>query len=100
MGCRLDAGGLSNAVHALEQTMVESCDAMILNKFGACEAEGDGFVSVLADAVMADVPTVIGVSERKRAALVSFVGAPVESLALSATHVVDWVYAAIRSKPD
>lgn len=93
-GCRLDAGGLSSAVHALEAQMSRPYDAMILNKFGAREVEGEGFVPALAEALIANVPTLIGVGDSKRGALESFLDAPVRALPLCEKQLVDWVLSA------
>lgn len=90
-GCRLDAGGLSQAVHALERGLEHPFDVMILNKFGAREAEGAGFAPALAQAVLAGVPVLIGASPGKHPALEAFVGASVPVLTAEAAALLSWV---------
>ncbi|MEE4187403.1 MAG: DUF2478 domain-containing protein [Roseobacter sp.] len=96
LGCRLDAAGLAGAVHALEQSMRAPYDMMVLNKFGIREVEGEGFRPALAEAIMADVPVLVGVARSKHAALEAFIGAPVQILPPCHTRVLDWASEALK----
>lgn len=63
-GCALDPHALLGAMADARERLGESVDVLLLNKFGKAEGEGSGFRSLIADAVSAAIPVVIGVPRR------------------------------------
>lgn len=94
-GCRLDAAALEQAVALVEVSLARGADLLILNKFGKHEAAGRGFRPVIATALEAGIPVLIGVSAINRAAFCAFTGglaAPVEP---QLAPVMAWAHAAV-----
>jgi hypothetical protein len=90
-GCRLDPNALETAVGAVEARMANGADCLIINKFGKHEAEGRGFRSVIAEAVMQGIPVLVGVNGLNAAAFSDFAGGMAEDLPPDATHLLDWL---------
>jgi nucleoside-triphosphatase THEP1 len=63
-GCALDIGQLVVAMQKVRAALAEKPDLVILNKFGKTEAEGGGFRPLIADAIEAGLPMLIGVPWR------------------------------------
>lgn len=63
-GCRLDREAIASAATLMERRLREGCDLLIVNKFGRSEAEGTGLREVITQAVMHEIPTVVGVPRR------------------------------------
>ena len=61
-GCRLNPDALETAVAATETQLSAGADCVIINKFGKQEAEGRGFRPVIAEALAADIPVIVGVN--------------------------------------
>jgi len=74
-GCRLDPAALEQAVAESEARLTAGCDLVIVNKFGKHEAEGRGFRALIAEAVAAGVPVLVGVNARNAPCLAEFLGA-------------------------
>jgi len=74
-GCRLDPEALEQAVAEAEARLTAGADLVIVNKFGKHEAEGRGFRALIAEAVAAGVPVVVGVNGLNAARLAAFLGA-------------------------
>jgi hypothetical protein len=94
-GCRLDAGGLTEAAALIERSIRSaSPDLVILNKFGKAEAEeGGGLRDAIAAALEADVPVLIGVAESYVPALKDFAG---DLCAIAADEAAAWRWLATR----
>lgn len=75
-GCRLDPEALEQAVAEAEARLMAGVDLVIVNKFGKHEADGRGFRALIAEAVAAGVPVVVGVNGLNAARLTEFLGAP------------------------
>jgi hypothetical protein len=73
-GCRLNHGALAHACALLSNALAAGADLMVLNKFGRTEVEGGGLRSVMAEALNANIPVVIGVPRRNLAAWREFAG--------------------------
>lgn len=74
-GCRLNPEGLEGAVAAVSAAMeAERPDLLIVNKFGKHECLGRGFRPVIAEAVAADIPVLVGVNALNLPELQGFVG--------------------------
>lgn len=63
-GCALDVSQLVAAMQKVRVSLDEKPDLVILNKFGKTEAEGGGFRPLIADAIEAGLPMLIGVPWR------------------------------------
>ena len=61
-GCRLDPDAFARIDAWLERAVHERVDLLFINKFGKEEARGRGLRPVIADALLADIPMIIGVS--------------------------------------
>jgi len=73
-GCRLDPNAFACIDAWVERAVLERVDLLIINKFGREEAHGRGLRSVIADALIAEIPLVIGVSTRNLCDFLAFVG--------------------------
>jgi len=60
-GCRLNPDALVGAVEEVRATLGPHVEALLLSKFGKSEAEGSGFRPLIAQALEAGVPVIIGV---------------------------------------
>ncbi|MCC0080391.1 MAG: DUF2478 domain-containing protein [Rhodobacter sp.] len=94
-GCRLDPSALETAVAHVDRGMSGPIDMLILNKFGKHEAEGRGFRPLIADAVMRDIPVLVGVNGLNRAAFLDFVGGEARCLDPRLDALTDWCHAAL-----
>jgi len=72
-GCRLDAGALETAVAEVAARMA-GARLLIVNKFGKHEAEGRGFRALIAEALAAGVPVLLGVNAMNMQAFQEFAG--------------------------
>lgn len=88
-GCRLDPDGLERAVAAVTQGL-DGADLLILNKFGKHEAEGRGFVPLIAEALSRDIPVLLGISKLNRAAFDAFAAGAATSLPAERIAILDW----------
>ncbi len=71
-GCRLNTGALAAAAARLLGQIDQGADLLVLNKFGKAEAEGGGMRDVIAAAILADIPVLLGVGESMVEALQDF----------------------------
>jgi nucleoside-triphosphatase THEP1 len=79
-GCRLDPDAFARIDAWVKRAVFERVDLLIINKFGKEEAHGRGLRPVIAEALIAEIPLVIGVSTRNLLDFLTFVEA-------SATHL-------------
>lgn len=63
-GCALDLAQLTAAMQKVRISLNAKPDLVILNKFGKTEAEGGGFRPLIANAIEAGLPMLIGVPWR------------------------------------
>lgn len=73
-GCRLDHGAMAHAESLCAAALERGPDLLILNKFGKTEGEGGGFRPLMACAIEAGLPLVIGVPIRNLGAWRDFSG--------------------------
>jgi hypothetical protein len=90
-GCRLDPGALETAVHLVEQSMTTGCDLLLVNKFGKHEAEGRGFRNVIAEAMVREIPVLVGLNPLNREAFQDFTGGLAEELPPDEAVLLDWL---------
>ena len=94
--CRLDTAALVQAGLGVERALAAGADLLIVNRFGKQEAQGGGLRSVIAEALVADVPVLLGVSELNLDACLAFAGGPAARLDASQDAIVAWCRDAIR----
>lgn len=94
-GCRLDPAVLETAVGLVEMQLKTAPELLIVNKFGKHEADGRGFRSVIAEAILRDIPVLVGVNYLNLNAFQEFVGSEATELAPSRKVLVSWLQAAL-----
>ena len=95
-GCRLDPDAFARIDAWIERAVLERVDLLIINKFGREEAHGRGLRSVIAEALIAEIPLVIGVSIRNLCDFVTFVGDAATCLRPDIEAITAWSRNAIE----
>jgi len=95
-GCRLDPNAFARIDAWIERAVFERVDLLIINKFGREEAHGRGLRSVIAKALIAEIPLVIGVSTRNLCHFRTFVGASATHLKPDIEAITAWCRNAIE----
>jgi hypothetical protein len=72
-GCRLDADALEAAVAEVARRL-PGAEALIVNRFGKQEQTGRGFVPLIAQALEAGLPVLVGVNAANLPAFLAFAG--------------------------
>jgi nucleoside-triphosphatase THEP1 len=88
-GCQLDPSALEAAV-AMTSARLEGADVLIINKFGKHEAEGRGFRDVIAQAVMRDIPVIVGMNGLNVEAFMTFCDDEAVAVDASLPALLDW----------
>jgi hypothetical protein len=96
-GCRLDAGVLEAAVAATLDRL-EGADLLVVNKFGKQEAEGRGFVPVIAEAMARDLPVLVGVNPLNQGAFHAFAGGLAQDLDPMPEAIATWATVLLRAR--
>ena len=89
-GCRLDADALETAV-AEVQRRLPGARALIVNKFGKQEQTGRGFVPLIAEALEAGIPVLVGVNTMNLTGFLEFAGDIALALPADAAKAADWL---------
>jgi nucleoside-triphosphatase THEP1 len=89
-GCRLDPDAFARIDAWVERAVLERVDLLIINKFGREEARGRGLRPVIAEALLAEIPLVIGVSTRNFCEFLTFVGDSVTPLRPEIEAITAW----------
>jgi hypothetical protein len=71
-GCRLDPDRLAGLSMRLAAAIDDGADLVIINRFGRSEAEGEGLIDLISQALGADIPVLIAVPEQRFAAWIKF----------------------------
>jgi nucleoside-triphosphatase THEP1 len=95
-GCRLDPDAFARIDTWIERAVLERVDLLIINKFGKEEAHGRGLRPVIAEALIAEIPLVIGVSTRNLCHFLTFVGASATRLKPDIEAITAWCRNAIE----
>lgn len=95
-GCRLDGGALEEAVVAVAANMA-GAEVLIVNKFGKLEAQGHGYVPLIAEAMARDMPVLVGVNAMNLPDLLAFCDGLATALPADPAAIADWVAAATAS---
>jgi nucleoside-triphosphatase THEP1 len=96
-GCRLDPGAFARIDAWIERAVLERVDLLIINKFGKEEAHGRGLRSVIAEALIAEIPLLIGVSTRNLCDFLTFVGDSATRLRPEIKSITAWCRSMIGS---
>ena len=89
-GCRLDADALETAVTLVDAALENGADCLIINKFGKQEANGRGFRNTIAEALVRELPVLVGLNGLNLEAFQTFAGDMAEQLPSDPTRVVEW----------
>jgi hypothetical protein len=95
-GCRLDSDAFARIDAWVERAVLERVDLLIINKFGKEEARGRGLRPVIAEALIAEIPLVIGVSSQNLRDLLTFVGDSATRLSPDVEAITAWCRNAIE----
>ncbi|MHA6323808.1 DUF2478 domain-containing protein [Roseivivax sp. CAU 1753] len=90
-GCRLDPSTLESAVGLVTADLARGVDVLIVNKFGKHEADGRGFRPVIAEALLRDVPVIVGLNSLNAAAFHAFTEDCAVALAPDPGAIRDWL---------
>lgn len=91
-GCRLDGGALETAVVEVAARL-SGAQALIVNKFGKLEAQGRGYVPLIAQALEAGIPVLIGVNALNLPELLTFAGDLAQELPGEPHAIAAWILA-------
>lgn len=89
-GCRLDSSALEESVGLAAASIGPGTDLVIVNRFGKQEAEGRGFRALIEQAVLLDVPAVVGLNRAHVDSWRDFVGGELQLLPMQLDVVVQW----------
>ncbi len=89
-GCRLDPGAFARIDAWVERATLDRVDLLIINKFGKEEAHGRGLRPASAEALIAEIPLVIGVSIQTLCNFLTFVGDSVTRLEPGIEAITAW----------
>jgi nucleoside-triphosphatase THEP1 len=95
-GCRLDPDAFARIDAWVERAVLERVDLLIINKFGKEEAHGRGLRPAIADALIAEIPLLIGVSTQNLCEFLTFVGASATRLEPDIEAITAWCRNAIE----
>ena len=89
-GCRLDPAGLEQAVGLVSAALGRGARLLVVNKFGKHELNGRGFCPVIGEAMAAEIPALIAVSQSNLSAFQAWAGALGAHLAPTVPALVAW----------
>lgn len=98
-GCRLDPEGLETAVALVSETLKQRPDFLIVNKFGKHESEGRGFRTLIAEALAADIPVLVGVNKLNLAAFKAFASGMEEFIPATEAALIETLSKLILDQP-
>lgn len=91
-GCRIDQNGLMQAASLVAQALESGrTELLVINKFGKIESEGGGLREIIAEAVLRNIPVVVGVPMRNLDAWNAFAGSLAEPLAPNREALAAWL---------
>ena len=96
-GCRLDAGALEEAV-AASLARLDGAELLVVNKFGKQEAEGRGFVPVIAEALARDLPVLVGINPLNHGAFHAFADGLAQDLEAVPETIAAWAVAQCHAR--
>ncbi|MEM6579390.1 MAG: DUF2478 domain-containing protein [Pseudomonadota bacterium] len=96
-GCRLDPDALETSVAAVDATLSEGADCLIVNKFGKHEADGRGFRPLIAEALTRDLPVLVGLNRLNEPAFSTFTDGMAIELPPEREALVAWLRNAVKA---
>lgn len=96
-GCRLDGGALEDAVVEVAARLA-GAEALVVNKFGKLEAQGRGYVPLIAEALGRDLPVLVGVNGLNLPDLLAFCDGMATELPPEPGAVADWLHVEISKR--
>lgn len=93
-GCRLDPGALETAIAECELRLGGS-SLLIVNKFGKQEALGRGFRGLIGEAMIREIPVLVGLNGMNRQAFEDFTDGAAEAVAPDRESLVNWARSAL-----
>jgi nucleoside-triphosphatase THEP1 len=97
-GCRLDQDAFARIDAWIERAVLEHVDLLIINKFGREEAQGRGLRAVIAEALIAEIPVIIGVSTQNLGDFLAFAGDSATRLRPDIETMTAWCRNAIERR--
>lgn len=88
--CSLDPAALEDAAGYVAATLDDATDLVIINRFGKQEALGNGFRSVVEQAIGAEKPVLIALCSTHRSLWDEFSGGHDERLAAHSANLLQW----------
>jgi hypothetical protein len=73
-GCRLASSRLADVAGRLAAEIDAGADLVVINRFGRSEADGEGLIDLIGQALGANIPVLIAVPEQRFAAWITFSG--------------------------
>lgn len=89
-GCSVSTAGLAQASAVLRRALAQPPDLVIVNRFGAQEAQGGGFAAEMLALAEAHIPFVTAVAHKHLDAWTHFCGAAAEHLPADAAALQAW----------
>jgi nucleoside-triphosphatase THEP1 len=99
-GCRLDADAFARVGLWGERALAAGVDLLVINKFGKEEAQGRGLRPLIAEALIAGIPVMLGVSSLNLDDLLAFAGAAAVRLPPGCEAIMAWCRAAARRRAE
>jgi nucleoside-triphosphatase THEP1 len=96
-GCRLDSQALEESVGLAAASISPETDLVIINRFGKQESEGRGFRAAIEQAVLLDVPVIVGLNRAHVDSWCEFVGGPPDLLPTNLDAVMQWCVSEVGS---
>ena len=90
-GCRLDPRILEDLVGSTASALDDGVDALVINKFGKQEAQGNGFRGVIGQALLGPTPVIVGVNVAYLESWRAFVGGLADELKPDRNIIRDWI---------
>ncbi|MDP3264194.1 MAG: DUF2478 domain-containing protein [Tabrizicola sp.] len=89
-GCRLNGGVLEEAVMQAALHLA-GADLLVVNKYGKLEAEGRGFVPLIAEALERGTPVLVGVNGLNLPAFLHFSAGTARHLTCTSAEIARWL---------
>lgn len=89
-GCRLNGDVLEEAVMQAARHLA-GADLLVVNKFGKLEAEGRGFVPLIAEAIERGIPVLVGVNGLNLPDFLRFTDGTAKPLTCAPAEIANWL---------
>lgn len=89
-GCRLNSGVLEDLVMEAARHL-DGAQVLVINKFGKLEAEGRGFVPLIAEALGRDIPVLLGVNGLNLSAFLTFSEGAAKRFRADPIEILQWL---------